>query len=59
MAKRTTRRNVYGNVWGYIGGKKTEPINGQGIDAYSDAERKASEAWIAGREDWQNAAWEA
>ena len=56
--KRGIRRNVYGNMYGYIGGKKWECINGCGIDPFTEAEGKAAAAWLAGREDWQMAAWE-
>lgn len=56
--KRTVRRNIYGNLIGYIGGKRVEEFNGCDINPYSQAEEKAAAAWMAGREDWQAAAWE-
>lgn len=56
--KRTVRRNRYGILKGYIGRTQWESIDGPGITPYSDAETKAAEAWIAGREDWHNAPWD-
>lgn len=56
--KRSIRRSAEGNLIGYIGGKRWEIINGLGIDPYTDAETKAATAWLAGRDDWQAAAWE-
>lgn len=56
--KRGIRRSAEGNLIGYIGGKRWEIINGLGIDPYTDAEAKAADAWLSGREDWQAAAWE-
>lgn len=56
--KRRTRRSPEGNLIGYIGGRRWEIINGCGIDPFSAQETKAEAAWLAGREDWQDAAWE-
>lgn len=58
QGKRTVRRNRYGNLIGYIGRTRWEEIGGLGIEPFSDAEAKAAKAWIAGREDWLDAAWE-
>ena len=55
--KRAVRRNAYGHMHGYIGGRKWECINGCGIDPYTDAEAKACAAWLAGDPDWQIAPW--
>jgi hypothetical protein len=56
--KRTVRRNRYGKLVGYISGRIWQDLNGQGRTPYSKAEEKAAAAWLAGREDWQDAAWE-
>lgn len=56
--KRRTRRSPEGNLIGYIGGRRWEIINGCGIEPFSHQEARAEAAWLAGREDWQAAAWE-
>lgn len=56
--KRTVRRSVRGNLYGYIGSKKVEEFNGRDIDPFSPAEDRAAKAWLAGRDDWFDAAWE-
>jgi hypothetical protein len=58
MAKRSVRRTIYGNLQTYEGGKWLGEINGCGIDSFSDAEDKAAAAFLAGRDDWRDAAWE-
>lgn len=54
--KRRTRRSPEGNLIGYIGGRRWEIINGCGIEPFSEQEALAEAAWLAGREDWQDAA---
>lgn len=56
--KRTVRRNRYGVLKGYIGRTQWETISGFGVHEYSEAEARMATAWIAGREDWKDAAWE-
>jgi hypothetical protein len=56
--KRTVRRSPTGNLIGYLGGKRWEIINGCGIDPFTEAEDKAAAAWVQGREDWREAAWQ-
>ena len=56
--KRTVRRNAHGVLRGYIGRTAWETISGLGLTPFSDAEAKAADAWVAGREDWHDAAWE-
>lgn len=56
--KRRVARNIHGNLIGYEGRHWVEMITGCGRDPYSEAEDKAAHAWVAGREDWQDAAWE-
>jgi len=58
QGKRTVRRNAYGNLVGYVGRTRWEDITCGGVEPFSEAEEKAAAAWIAGREDWQDAAWE-
>lgn len=55
--RRTVRRLASGNLFGYIGHTRWEPINGQGIDPYTAAEEKAAAAWIEGNLNWRDAAW--
>lgn len=56
--KRTIKRTVRGNLYGYEGKKRVAEFNGRGIDEYSKAEDKAAAAFLAGRDDWYDAAWE-
>lgn len=58
MATRTTKRNRYGNLNGYEGGKRVVEFNGRDIDPFTAAEARAEAAWLAGRDDWYEAAWE-
>lgn len=58
QGKRKVRRNRYGNLIGYIGRTRWEDITCGGVEPFSEAEEKAANAWIAGREDWLDAAWE-
>ena len=58
QGRRTVRRNAHGVLKGYIGRTQWETISGLGISEYSEQEAKAATAWISGREDWHNAAWE-
>jgi len=56
--KRTTRRNAYGKLIAYIGGKRVDEIAGCGLDEFSPAESRAEAAFLSGRDDWRDAAWE-
>lgn len=56
--KRTVCRTIRGSLQGYIGRTKWEDINGRGVEPFSDQEKKAAAAWLEGREDWYDAAWE-
>lgn len=56
--KRSVRRNNYGILRGYIGRTSWETISGGGASPFSEAEAKVAAAWVAGREDWREAAWE-
>ena len=58
MGKRTVRRNSSGVLKGYIGRTQWETIAGFGVQEYSEAEGRMAAAWVAGRDDWQDAAWE-
>lgn len=53
--KRSVRRSAHGNLIGYIGGKRFEVITCCDLTEYSEAETKAAEAWLQGREDWRDA----
>ena len=57
QGKRTVRRNNYGILKGYIGRTPWETITSGGLSAFSDAETKAAEAWVAGDPDWRDAPW--
>ena len=56
--KRKVHRNIYGNLKGYEGRKMVVEFNGRGIEPYTESEDKAVKAWLDGREDWYDAAWE-
>lgn len=56
--KRSTRRSARGNLIGYAAGRRWTVINGCGVEPYSEQETRAETAWLAGRTDWKDAAWE-
>ena len=53
--KRTVRRNIYGNLVGYIGRTQWECITGADRTAFSETESIAAQAWVDGDPDWQDA----
>jgi hypothetical protein len=55
--KRTVRRRG-DNMIGYIGRTPWEMITGRGLDVYDAHAQKAAKAWIDGRSDWYDAAWQ-
>lgn len=56
--KRNVRRNIYGNLKGYEGRRMVVEFNGCGIEPYTKSEDRAAKAWLDGRDDWYDAAWE-
>jgi len=57
--KRTTKRNAYGNLVGYVGGKRWDNLNGMDVEPYSDAEKRVQAAFLAGHNDPTSVAWDA
>ena len=57
--KRSVRRNIYGNLIGYIGRTRWEDITGADRLAFSETENIAAQAWVKGDPDWRDAPYRA
>lgn len=57
--KRRVKRTVYGNLATYEGRTRTGEINVRGIEPYTEVEKLAAAAFLAGHDDWYDRAWAA